>query len=42
MIEYPLFNSIPEIKDNKLGWGRMRKRDIINNVKTKKIDFLFF
>ena len=22
MIEYPLFNSIPEIKDNKLGWGR--------------------
>ena len=21
MIEYPLFNSIPEIKDNKLGWG---------------------
>ena len=33
MIEYPLFNSVPEIKDKKLGGGggwRMRKKDVIN------------
>ena len=33
MTEYPLFNSVPEIKGNKLGGGRgwrMRKKDVIN------------
>lgn len=31
MTEHPLFNSVPEIKDNKL--GVVERKDVINNLK---------